>query len=251
MTTPRNLLSRPTEATSRDQILVVDDDPKILMFVSANFKARGYRVLTAKDGQEALEQAALEQPQVILLDIALPKIDGCEVLKRLREWSDSQVIVLSAHGGDQDKVKALDLGADDYITKPFSMEELLARVRLAFRRLQRFQAAQVGTAPTTEGSPLITAGELQIDLAARQVKRRGEAVNMTKTEYELLRLLVTNRGKVLTHRDLLQQVWGPEYGEETEYLRTFIRNIRRKLEKDPGHPVYLLTEAGVGYRFNG
>lgn len=251
MTSPKNLPSKPTEATSRDQVLVVDDDPKILMFVSANFKARGYRVLTAKDGAEALEQAALEQPQVILLDLALPQIDGFEVLRRLREWSDSQIIVLSAHGGDQDKVRALDLGADDYITKPFSMEELLARVRLAFRRLQRFQTAYAASAPAGESNPLVCVDDLQIDFAARQVKRAGEPVNLTKTEYELLRLLVTNRGRVLTHRDLLQQVWGPEYGEETEYLRTFIRNLRRKLENDPGRPAYLLTEAGVGYRFKG
>jgi two-component system KDP operon response regulator KdpE len=227
------------------RVLVVDDDPKIAMFVSANFKARGYEVQAARDGEEALEKAALEQPQVILLDLAMPKLDGFEVLKRLREWSDSQVIVLSAHGGDQEKVRALDLGADDYITKPFSMDELLARVRLAFRRLQRFQAAN----PQTEQTNLISAGELQIDLASRLVKLDGQEVNLTKTEYELLRLLATNRGRVLTHRELLQHVWGPEYGEETEYLRTFIRNLRRKLEKDPSRPQYLVTEAGVGYRF--
>ena len=251
MTTPKNFASKPTEATGGGQVLVVDDDPKILMFVSANFKARGYRVLTAKDGAQALEQAALEQPQVILLDLALPQIDGFEVLRRLREWSDSQVIVLSAHGGDQDKVRALDLGADDYITKPFSMEELLARVRLAFRRLQRFQAAHAGSGLAGEPNPVVCVGDLEIDLPARVVKRAGQTVNLTKTEYELLRQLVINRGRVLTHRDLLQQVWGPEYGEETEYLRTFIRNLRRKLEKDPGRPAYLLTEAGVGYRFQG
>lgn len=238
-----------TTPPNREKVLVVDDDPKIAMFVSANLKARGYEVLTAKDGAVALDQAALEQPQVILLDLALPQLDGFEVLSRLREWSDSQVIVLSAHGGDAEKVRALDLGADDYVTKPFSMEELLARVRLAFRRLQRFQTT--GATPLTDQTPLICCGELEIDLAARLVKQAGKEVSLTKTEYELLRLLATNRGRVLTHRELLQQVWGPEYGEETEYLRTFIRNLRRKLEKDPGHPAYLLTEAGVGYRFKG
>jgi two-component system KDP operon response regulator KdpE len=240
--------SKPGVA-NREKVLVVDDDPKIAMFVSANLKARGYEVLTAKDGALALEQAALEQPQVILLDLALPQLNGFEVLSRLREWSDSQVIVLSAHGADSEKVRALDLGADDYVTKPFSMEELLARIRLAFRRLQRFQAN--GTLSASEQNPLITCEDLTIDLAARLVKLGDREVNLTKTEYELLRLLAINRGKVLTHRELLQQVWGPEYGEETEYLRTFIRNLRRKLEKDPGHPCYLLTEAGVGYRFKG
>ncbi|HEX2911123.1 MAG TPA: response regulator transcription factor [Chloroflexia bacterium] len=239
---------KPTETTSRERVLVVDDDPKIAMFVSANFKARGYQVLTARNGEEALEQAALEQPQVILLDLAMPKLDGFEVLSRLREWSDSQVIVLSAHGGDQEKVKALDLGADDYITKPFSMEELLARVRLALRRLQRFQAASA-TGQSSDQSPLVTVGEVAIDLAARTVRRGADEVSLTKTEYELLRLLVINRGRVLTHRELLQQVWGPEYGDETEYLRTFIRNLRRKLETDPSRPIYIATEAGVGYRF--
>lgn len=243
-------MSAPKSGTgSREKVLVVDDDPKIAMFVSANLKARGYEVLTAKDGAVALEQAALEQPQVILLDLALPQLNGFEVLSRLREWSDSQVIVLSAHGGDTEKVRALDLGADDYVTKPFSMEELLARVRLAFRRLQRFQAA--GTLSPTDLTPVISCGDLKIDLAARLVKLASQEVSLTKTEYELLRLLVTNRGRVITHRELLQQVWGPEYGEETEYLRTFIRNLRRKLEKDPSHPNYLLTEAGVGYRFKG
>lgn len=245
----KNSTSKQTENSTLGRVLVVDDDPKIAMFVSANFKARGYSVTTARDGREALEQAALEQPQVILLDLGLPYLTGFEVLARLREWSDSQVIVVSAHGGDQDKVKALDLGADDYITKPFSMEELLARVRLAFRRLQRFQSAS--TLSNTEQNPIIISGDLQLDLASRVVKLLEQEVNLTKTEYELLRLLATNRGRVLTHRELLQQVWGPEYGEETEYLRTFIRNLRRKLEKDPSHPCYLVTEAGVGYRFKG
>jgi two-component system, OmpR family, KDP operon response regulator KdpE len=231
------------------RILIVEDDPKIAMFVSANLKARGYTVESARNGADALEQAALNPPQLVLLDLGLPKLDGFEVLERLQEWSDSQVIVLSAHGSDQDKVRALDLGADDYITKPFSMEELLARVRVAFRRLQQFQGSAAHL--QAEQSRLICTDDLEIDLAARSVKLHGKGVSLTKTEYELLRMLATNRGRVLTHRELLQQVWGPEYGDETEYLRTFIRNLRRKLETDPGQPRYLLTEAGVGYRFKG
>jgi two-component system KDP operon response regulator KdpE len=232
------------DTTAQGRVLVVDDDSKIVLFISANLKARGYEVVVARNGEEALDKAALQQPQLVLLDLALPKMDGFEVLKRLREWSDSQIIVLSAHGADQEKVKALDLGADDYITKPFSLDELLARLRVAFRRLQRFQSMGV-----PESNSLITADELQIDLASRIVKLQEQEVNLTKTEYELLRLLAVNRGRVMTHRELLQQVWGPEYGEETEYLRTFIRNLRRKLEKDPSRPCYLVTEAGVGYRF--
>lgn len=234
------------EEVSAKRVLIVDDDPKIVLFISTIFKASGYKVQTAADGEEALKQAISEQPQVILLDLGLPHLDGFGVLQRLREWTDTQVIVLSAHGSDQDKVRALDLGADDYITKPFSMEELMARVRLAFRRLQRFHSLSPALAET---NPVVHCGDLEIDLASRLVRVSGEEVTLTKTEYELLRLLVTNRDRIMTHRDLLQQIWGPEYGGETEYLRTFMRRLRRKLEKMPGQPKYLLTEPGIGYRF--
>lgn len=237
---------RPAEV-GQGKVLVVDDDPTIVMFLRANLEERGYEVYVARSGTEALKQMARCAPQVILLDLALPEMSGFEVLGWLREWSESQVIVLSAHGGEQEKVRALDLGADDYVTKPFSMEELMARVRLAFRRLTRSNATAQANPP--DSSHLIVAGDLQIDLAARLVERAGQSVKLTKTEFELLRVLAVNRDRVLTHRELLQQVWGPEYGEETEYLRSFMRNLRRKLERDPGQPQYLLTEAGVGYRF--
>jgi two-component system, OmpR family, KDP operon response regulator KdpE len=225
------------------RVLVADDEPGILMYVGANLKAQGYEVVTARDGQAALEAAALQPPDVIVLDLAMPVLDGYETLQRLREWTLAPVIVLSAHADEVDKVRALDLGADDYLTKPFGVDELLARVRVALRRLEAYGAPTPG--PTVEiGGP---AG-LAIDLGRRVVTRQGEEVHVTRTEYELLAYLARNLGRVVTQRELLQRVWGPEYGSESDYLRTFVRQLRKKLEPDPANPVYLLTASGVGYR---
>ena len=225
------------------KVLVVDDDPKILTFVSAQLRLKGYQVEMAKDGPEALERATLTLPDLVILDLGLPRIDGLTVLSRLRQWSQAPVIILSAHGEEKTKVEALDLGADDYLTKPFGIDELLARMRAALRRAEH-------PAEATPDQPVVAVADIRIDLAARMVTRGGQVVGLTRTEYELLRHLVLNAEKVLTHRDLLQRVWGPDYGEETEYLRTFVKQLRRKLEADPSRPRYILTQPGVGYRFH-
>lgn len=221
-------------------VLVVDDDSRILRLVTMNLQSQGYRVTSAQDGSEALEQAALEPPDLVVLDLALPTMDGLQTLRQLREWSEVPVVVLSAYGEEPRKVQALDLGADDYVTKPFGMPELLARVRAALRR---------ATTTGAEG-PIIDLGPIQIDQARRKVLLEGREVRLTRTEFELLRCLASNAGKVLTHPELLR-VWGPEYGDALGSLRTFIKQLRKKLEPDPSHPRYLLTEPGVGYRMVG
>ncbi|MBI4200552.1 MAG: response regulator transcription factor [Chloroflexi bacterium] len=224
----------------RQVVLVVDDEPETVKYVGANLKARGFDVLTAGDGTEALKQSEEHPVDLVLLDLSMPGPDGFEVCQRIREYSDVPIIILSARGREQDKVKALDLGADDYLTKPFGVEELLARVRAALRR-----ARPSGVGP----QPVVETEDLKVDFAARSVTLRGQEVRLTPTEYGLLALLARNAGKVLTHRALLNSVWGPEYGQETEYLWAYVRRLRRKLEPDPEHPVYILTEPGVGYRF--
>lgn len=223
----------------KTRILVADDEPKILMFVRANLEARGYEVQTARDGAEAVEMASQTSPDVVVLDVNMPRMDGIEACRRIREWGNMPIIILSVRGDEKDKVRALDEGADDYITKPFGLEELLARIRVALRR----SIGQVNTAPS------LTAGDLEIDFASRMVRRRGEVLKLTKTEYELLSYLASNSGKVLTHRQILHSVWGPEYGEESEYVRVFIRQLRSKVEDDPSNPRFILTEPRVGYRF--
>lgn len=224
----------------KTKILVVDDEPKIRMFIRANLEARDYEVHLAQDGAEAVEMAARLMPDVIVLDVNMPRMDGIEACKRIREWSNVPIIILSVREDEKDKVKALNEGADDYVTKPFGIEELLARIRVALRHV-----GAVTTAPT----PIFTAGDLEIDLARRVVKLRGKAVRLTRTEYELLAYLVSNHGKVLTHRELLNNVWGPEYGNEAEYVRVFVNQLRHKIEDDPSNPQYILTEPRVGYRF--
>ena len=224
----------------KTKILVVDDEPKIRMFIRANLEARDYEVHLAQDGAEAVEMAARLMPDVIVLDVNMPRMDGIEACKRIREWSNVPIIILSVREDEKDKVRALNEGADDYVTKPFGIEELLARIRVALRH--------VG-AVTTAPAPIFTAGDLEVDLARRVVKLRGKAVRLTRTEYELLAYLVSNHGKVLTHRELLNNVWGPEYGDEAEYVRVFVNQLRHKIEDDPSNPQYILTEPRVGYRF--
>jgi two-component system, OmpR family, KDP operon response regulator KdpE len=224
------------------RILVVDDEPGILVYVGANLRAQGYEVATARNGQAALDAAALKPPDAVVLDLAMPGIDGYETLRRLREWTLAPVIVLSAHADEADKVRALDLGADDYLTKPFGVDELLARVRVALRHAA---GPATGTAPVFRTAD----GDLEVDLEHRRVLARGEAVHLRPTEYELLKAFIAHPDKVLTHRWLLQRVWGPEYGSEGHYLHVYVAALRKKLEADPQRPRRILTEPGVGYRF--
>ena len=227
---------------TKPSILVVDDDPKLRRLVERQLTAEGFDVVLASNGEEALYQASLGHPDLIVLDISMPVMDGFEALERLREFFTDPVIILSATDQEREKVRALDLGADDYMTKPFGGAELSARIRAALRRADRLSGNG------SRQDPVVTTGYVEIDLSARIVKRRGEEVRLTRTEYDLLRTLATNAGKVLTHRELLQAVWGPEYGDETEYLRTFVKQLRRKLEEDPSRPRYIITEPGIGYR---
>ena len=231
-----------TKAIGDRKILVVDDDPKFAAFVTRQLRIEGYESETAVNGQEALDKAGSERPGLILLDLSMPVMDGTEVLAHLREWYEGPIIILSATDEEKQKVGALDLGADDYLTKPFGVGELLARVRSALRRADRIALSQ-----TAEGST-VEVGDIRIDLARRLVTRDDKEIQLTRTEYELLHHLASNAGKVMGHRELLRKVWRPEYGEETEYLRTFIKQLRRKLESDPSRPRNLVTQPGFGYR---
>jgi two-component system KDP operon response regulator KdpE len=217
--------------------LVIDDELQIRRLLRASLEGNGYRVLEAATGQDGITQAAQHPPDVILLDLGLPDMDGVAVLKRLREWSRVPVLVLSVRDREEDKVAALDNGADDYVTKPFSTAELLARLR----------AAQRHGLPATE-SPIFHSGDLEVDLTGRIVRLKGQEVKLTATEYSLLRLFVQHAGKVLTHRLILKEVWGPAYVEQTHYLRVYIAHLREKLENEPSKPRLITTEPGVGYR---
>jgi two-component system KDP operon response regulator KdpE len=218
-------------------VLIVDDEVQILRALQINLNARGYSTATAFTGQSALDQAAGHPVDVIILDLGLPDLDGVEVIRRLRRWSDVPIVVLSARHGSDDKIHALDAGADDYVTKPFGMDELMARLRAALRR------------GSTGDVPVIVTQGFTVNLAAKQVTRRGMAVSLTPTEWNILELLVRNRGALVTHQDLLTTVWGPAYATETSYLRVYLAQLRRKLETDPANPRHLLTETGLGYRF--
>lgn len=218
-------------------VLVVDDEVQIRRFLKISLEASGYQVSECATGREALEKAALLRPDLIILDLGLPDMDGVTVITRLREWTQTPVIILSVRDADSDKVAALDAGADDYLTKPFSVAELTARLRVAIRHI----------APEPEVTRF-RSGDLQIDLARRLVMVRGQPVKLTPTEYALLRLLVQHAGRVLTHRQILRAVWGPEYVDETHYLRVYFAQLRQKLEADPARPELILTEPGVGYR---
>jgi len=223
---------------SGPRILVVDDEPQIRRALRVGLAGHGYDVQLAGSGEEALDLAAVAPPDVIILDLMLPDLSGLDVCKGLREWSQAPIIVLSAKGEERDKVEALDLGADDYLTKPFGMDELLARIRAALRRT-------AGEAPT----PVLEIGELRLDRARRLVTSRGREIHLTPTEYDMLRYLMTNAGKVITHRALLRAVWGPGYEDGSQTLRFFIVQLRRKIEPEPSRPIYIRTEPGVGYRF--
>ena len=217
---------------------MVDDEPQVLRFLRASLPHHGYRVIEAATGEDGLREAATRTPDAILLDLGLPDLDGVEVTRRLREWSTVPVIVLSARGQESDKIEALDAGADDYLTKPFGIGELLARLRVALRHARAGAAAE----------PVFESGDLRVDLGTRRVFSRGEEVRLTRTEYKLLALLVQHAGKVLTHRQLLKDVWGPGSVGESHYLRVYMGQLRHKLEADPARPRHLVTEIGVGYR---
>ncbi|WP_027346112.1 response regulator [Hamadaea tsunoensis] len=221
------------------RVLIVDDEPQILRALRINLTARQYEVLVAADGTAALQVAAHDRPDLVVLDLGLPDLDGVEVIRKLRTWTPVPIIVLSGRVGSSDKVDALDAGADDYVTKPFNVDELLARIRAVTRR-------QGGAEPTAP----VRIGRFTIDLAARTaVADSGESVHLTKTEWHLLDILVRNPGALVTQRYLLQQVWGPTYLHETHYLRQYLAQLRRKLEYDPARPRHLLTEPGMGYRY--
>jgi two-component system KDP operon response regulator KdpE len=220
-------------------VLVVDDEPQIRRALRTGLQARGYDVAEAAGGEEALVQLAAKEPDLVILDLGLPDFDGSEVIRRLRTWSRVPVIVLSVRDRQDDKVGALDAGADDYVTKPFDMDELLARMRATLRRAQ----------PADAAPPVLHFGDLEIDLARKLVRRHETRVRLTPTEYSLLEVMVTNPGKLLTHRWLLQKVWGAGYGEETHYLHVYVRQLRQKLGDDTSIPRLIITEPGVGYRW--
>ncbi len=219
------------------RVLVVDDEVQIRRFLKISLEANGYQVYETASGQDALEKAALLRPELIILDLGLPDMDGLAVLQSLREWTQTPVLILSVRDADRDKIAALDAGADDYLTKPFSVDELMARMRVAQRHV----------APVPE-TTIFTIGDLQVDLGRRLVTVAGQPVKLTPTEYALLRLLVQHAGRVLTHRQILREIWGAKYVDEIHYLRVYFAQLRQKLEADPALPKIILTEPGVGYR---
>jgi len=233
-------MNEENEESTRPIVLVIDDEREIRRFLRVSLQASGYEVVEAVSGEEGIACAAQQRPDVVILDLGLPDVDGLQVLARLREWSNVPVIALSARHSDADKIAMLDAGANDYLTKPFSVGELAARMRAARRNAQ----------PSPETSA-VHVGDLRIDFASRVVTVSGGLVKLTKTEYALLHLLAENVGKVLTHRQLLRGVWGPEYESETHYLRVYMGQLRKKIEMDPNNPRYIVTESGVGYRLVG
>jgi two-component system KDP operon response regulator KdpE len=221
-------------------ILVIEDEAAIQKFLRVALSSQAYQMVESETGADGLMQAASRAPDLVILDLGLPDMDGVEVVKRLREWSAVPVIVVSARGKEQDKIVALDAGADDYLTKPFSVGELLARVRVALRH--------AATVHADSGDPVFITGDLRVDLLHRRVTTGGKDVHLTPNEFKLLAMLVKHAGMVLTHRQLLKEVWGPGTGHETHYVRVYMNQLRQKLETDPARPRYLLTEPGVGYR---
>ena len=223
-------------------ILVIEDEPPIRRFLRASLDGEGYRLAEAGTGLRGLSMASTHPPDLVILDLGLPDMDGLQIIEELRRWSQMPIIILSARDQEKDKVIALDRGADDYLSKPFGVDELLARIRVALRHQARISGRLAGATTRFSG------GDLTVDLEARRVFVRGQEAHLTPIEYRLLTTFVQHAGKVLTHRFLLKEVWGPGYAEETHYLRVFTANLRRKLEVDPARPRYLLTEQGVGYR---
>jgi two-component system KDP operon response regulator KdpE len=219
-------------------ILVVDDEPQIRRVMRATLASKGYEITEARSGEEALEKLRGQQPNLVILDVNMPGIGGLEACREIRERSDVPIIMLTVRNGERDKVQALDAGADDYVVKPFGIEELLARIRAALRRTN-----------ASDPLPPVNSPDLQIDFESRKVLVRGQPVRLTPKEFGLMRQLVANAGKPISHRSLLQAVWGPDYGEETEYLRVFINQLRKKIEPDPKNPRYIRTEPWIGYRF--
>ncbi len=221
------------------KVLIVDDEPQIRRFLRASLQSHDYTVVEAENGKEAVRVCTVQNPDLLILDLGLPDMDGLDVIKLVREWSKVPIIVLSIRSDDADKIEALDRGANDYVTKPFSMGELLARMRAALR---------LGRADGTETGAVVTAGYISIDLSKRLITLGGKPVKLSRKEYDLLKILASHPGKVITHQQLLQEVWGPAYVEETQYLRVYIGQLRQKLERDPAAPRWLITEPGVGYR---
>jgi two-component system KDP operon response regulator KdpE len=219
-------------------LLIIEDEAKMRAFLRVSLTSNGYRVVHSETGQDGLNQAAARSPDLVLLDLGLPDLDGFSVTTRLREWTSVPIIVISARGQEEDKVKALDAGADDYVTKPFGVGELLARIRVALRHRSL----------TSQGNAEFSVGALKVDLGRRQVVARDREVHLTPTEYKLLTMLIKHAGQVVTHRQLLREVWGPNSSGHTQYLRVYMAQLRHKLEDNPSRPQYLLTEAGVGYR---
>jgi two-component system KDP operon response regulator KdpE len=224
--------------TTGPKVLIVDDEPQIRRFLRASLQAHDYDVIEAETGKEGIRTCTVQKPDLLILDLGLPDMDGLEVVKSVREWSKMPIIILSIRSDDPDKIEALDRGANDYVTKPFSMGELLARMRVALR-----QGRGEG-----DSGPVITAGEITLDLSKRLVTFGGTPVKLSRKEYDLLKILASHPDKVITHQQLLQEVWGPAYVEETQYLRVYIGQLRQKLERDPAAPQRLITEPGVGYR---
>lgn len=221
------------------RILLVEDERQLVRALRINLRTRGYEVDTAPDGRTALDLAAQRRPDVVVLDLGLPDMDGVEVIQGLRGWLNVPIIVLSARHASEEKVRALDAGADDYVTKPFGMDELLARLRAAVRR----------AAPAAQAAAVVETGAFTIDLGAKRVTRAGREIRLTPTEWNILEVLVRNPGALVGQRQLLHEVWGPTYDKETNYLRVYLAHLRRKLEPDPAHPRHLITEPGIGYRF--
>jgi len=222
------------------KILIVDDEPQIRRFLRTSLQAHDYKVVEAEDGNQALRACTIDKPDLMILDLGLPDIDGLDVLAEIRGWSTIPIIVLSIRADESDKIEALDRGANDYVTKPFGMGELLARLRVALRR---------GLTDGGDSDPVVTAGELSIDLSKRLVTLEGMPIRLSRKEYDLLKLFASHPDKVITHQQLLKEVWGPAYVEETQYLRVYVGQLRHKLEKNPSEPCYIVTEPGVGYRF--
>jgi len=238
---PTTLNLEPMEKDLPSPVIVlIEDEAQIRRFLRAALTGQGYHLFEAATGEAGLVEAATRQPDLIILDLGLPDLDGLEVIRRLREWATIPIIILSARGQERDKIAALDAGADDYVSKPFGVGELLARMRVALRH-----AAHAGS---DSGESTFSVGELQVDLGRRQVVVAGNAVHLTPIEYRLLATLIRHAGKILTHQHLLREVWGPNQTDQAQYLRVYVAQLRRKLERDPARPRYLLTEPGVGYR---